>query len=118
MKKALALLLLLSSLQLWGWEREAIWPKNKMPDAQGQQIAAMTDEANGMVCAVAELDEDPSLNSDGAEGIECFQNYYLIGRDEALDMIKSCRDRDGAFFSVYTWCALVYFASGAWEEAR
>ena len=46
MKKALALLLLLSSLQLWGWEREAIWPKKKMPDAQPGLIAAMTDEAD------------------------------------------------------------------------
>ena len=45
MKKTLALLLLLSSLQLWGWEREAIWPKKKMPDAQPGLIAAMTDEA-------------------------------------------------------------------------
>jgi ADP-ribose pyrophosphatase len=75
----------------------------------------MTDEANGMVCAVAELDEPPCLNSDGAEGIECFQNYYLIDRAEALEMIRSCRDRSGAFFSVYTWCALAYFVSGAWE---
>jgi acetyl esterase/lipase len=46
MKRALTLLLIFCSLQAWGWEREAIWPKNKMPDAQSQQIAAMTDEAN------------------------------------------------------------------------
>ncbi len=75
----------------------------------------MTDEANGMVCAVAELDSIEGLSSDGAEGIECFRNYYLIGRDEAREMIRSCRDRQGDFFSVYTWCALVYFESGAWE---
>ena len=29
----------------FAWEREAIWPKGKMPDAQPHQIAAMTDEA-------------------------------------------------------------------------
>ena len=46
MKRALTLLLIFCSLQAWGWEREAIWPNNKMPDAQSQQIAAMTDEAN------------------------------------------------------------------------
>ena len=46
MKRAFTLFLILCSLQAWGWEREAIWPKNKMPDAQSQQIAAMTDEAN------------------------------------------------------------------------
>ena len=26
------------------WERQAVWPKGKMPDAQAHQIAAMTDE--------------------------------------------------------------------------
>ena len=45
MKRTLIFLLMLCSLQMWGWEREAIWPKNKMPDTQAHQIAAMTDEA-------------------------------------------------------------------------
>ncbi|MCR5407530.1 MAG: alpha/beta hydrolase [Bacteroidales bacterium] len=46
MKKTLTLiLLLLLSMQLWGGERESIWPKKKMPDAQPGQIAAMTDES-------------------------------------------------------------------------
>lgn len=38
-------LCLLSSLGTYAWERETIWPKGKMPDAQSHQIAAMTDEA-------------------------------------------------------------------------
>lgn len=29
----------------FAWERETVWPKGKMPDAQAHQIAAMTDEA-------------------------------------------------------------------------
>ena len=33
------------SLSAYAWEREALWPKNKMPDAQPHQIAAMTDES-------------------------------------------------------------------------
>ncbi|MBQ3711047.1 MAG: alpha/beta hydrolase [Bacteroidales bacterium] len=45
MKRVLLLILLLSSLQAWGGEREAIWPRKKMPDAQPGQIAAMTDES-------------------------------------------------------------------------
>lgn len=39
-------LCLLSSLGTYAWERETIWPKGKMPDAQSHQIAAMTEEAN------------------------------------------------------------------------
>lgn len=47
MKKLMScvVLLTLCSLQLLAWEREYIWPKNKMPDAQPQQIAAMTSES-------------------------------------------------------------------------
>ncbi len=33
------------ALNASAWERELIWPKGKMPDAQPHQIAAMTDEA-------------------------------------------------------------------------
>ena len=44
MKKAFLLLTLFVSLSLSAWERETIWPKGKMPDAQSHQIAAMTDE--------------------------------------------------------------------------
>ena len=32
------------TLNALAWEREVIWPKGKMPDAQTHQIAAMTDE--------------------------------------------------------------------------
>ncbi len=45
MKRIILSLLILSSLQAWGWEREPIWPQGKMPDAQGGQIAAMTNES-------------------------------------------------------------------------
>ena len=45
MKKILTVTLLLVSLGLSAWEREAVWPKGKMPDSQNHQIAAMTDEA-------------------------------------------------------------------------
>ncbi|MBP5771512.1 MAG: alpha/beta hydrolase [Bacteroidaceae bacterium] len=38
------LLCLCCSLSASAWERETIWPKGKMPDAQPHQIAAMTDE--------------------------------------------------------------------------
>ena len=43
MKRFLSLLLIFSALQLGAWERQPIWPKDKMPDAQPHQIAAMTD---------------------------------------------------------------------------
>ena len=36
---------LILSQTLWGWEREPLWPKGKMPDAQPGLTAVMTDEA-------------------------------------------------------------------------
>ena len=47
MKRLILSLLLLGSLamQAMAWERETVWPKGKMPNAQDGQIAAMTDEA-------------------------------------------------------------------------
>ena len=42
--RILLVIYLFASLNLFAWERETIWPKGKMPDAQGHQIAAMTDE--------------------------------------------------------------------------
>ena len=42
--RILLVIYLFASLNLFAWERESIWPKGKMPDAQGHQIAAMTDE--------------------------------------------------------------------------
>jgi len=45
--KRIIILLLAASYSLCGFagEREAVWPKGRMPDAQEHQIAAMTDEA-------------------------------------------------------------------------
>lgn len=44
-RKSLFLLFMsLTCLSLQAFERETVWPKGKMPDAQQHQIAAMTDE--------------------------------------------------------------------------
>ena len=48
MKRFLGFLLLFVSLTLSAYEREAVWPKGKMPDAQKHQIAAMTNEVKRM----------------------------------------------------------------------
>ena len=46
MKRILLLLSLFLTLSAFAWEREALWPKGKMPDAQENQIAAMRDVAS------------------------------------------------------------------------
>lgn len=44
MRTAFLSLLLFYTINILAWERQSIWPKGKMPDAQPHQIAAMTDE--------------------------------------------------------------------------
>ena len=50
MKRTLILLSLLCCVHCFATERELIWPKGKMPDAQPHQIAAMTDDVSQKGC--------------------------------------------------------------------
>ena len=45
MRKFALIFALFLTVPLWGWEREPLWPKDKMPDTQPGQTAVMTDEA-------------------------------------------------------------------------
>lgn len=45
MKNLFLVLCLIISLSANAWERQSVWPKNKMPHPQQHQIAAMTDES-------------------------------------------------------------------------
>ena len=76
----------------------------------------MTDESNAMVCAVVDCDGIPDLNSKGTEGIELIGDYRLYSREDALRLLKQCRDDEGIWYSIYTWAALMYFVSGMWKE--
>lgn len=75
----------------------------------------MTDESNGLVCAVVELEDFSSLSEDGAVGSECFDGNMLLDKEQAKEMLKRGRDEGGIFYSIFTWAALMYFVSGMWE---
>lgn len=76
----------------------------------------MTDESNGFVCAVAETDGLSCLTQKNVCGTELFDGFELVDRKEAAEILRRGTDRNGNFFSVYTWAALMYFASGMWES--
>lgn len=69
----------------------------------------MTDESNAIVCAIVELPDLSCLSDDGAEGSECFDGYSLLTKEEAKKLIRECRDNQGHYFSIFTWCILMYF---------
>lgn len=75
----------------------------------------MTDESNALACAVIRLEDKRGLTQDGAVGSECFDGFELLSRQEAMEILKSGRDRDGIFYSVYTYCCLMYFISDLWR---
>lgn len=75
----------------------------------------MTDESNALVCAVVNLDDLSSLSQKGAVGSECFDGFQLLSAKEAKEILKTGKDQDGIFYSVYTWAALMYFISDLWR---
>ena len=75
----------------------------------------MTDESNALVCAVITLDDTKQLSQAGAVGSECFDGFELINKEEATALLKNGRDKNGIFYSVYTWAALMYFISDLWK---
>lgn len=75
----------------------------------------MTDESNALICAVVHLNDLSSLSQAGAVGSERFDGFMLLSSKDAEEILKSGRDQDGLFYSVYTWAALMYFVSGLWR---
>ncbi|MCI9334800.1 MAG: NUDIX hydrolase [Lachnospiraceae bacterium] len=75
----------------------------------------MTDESNALVCAVANLSDLSSLSQKGAVGSERFDGFELLTPKAAREILLAGKDKDGIFYSVYTWAALMYFVSGLWR---
>ena len=77
----------------------------------------MTDESNALVCAVIALEDTNALSQEGAQGTECFNGFELITKEEATTLLQNGRDKNGIFYSVFTWAALMYFVSDLWKNA-
>ena len=75
----------------------------------------MTDESNALACAVVRLEDKSGLSQDGAVGSECFDGFELLSKENAMEILKSGKDKDGIFYSVYTYCCLMYFVSDLWR---
>ena len=72
----------------------------------------MTDESNALVGVRMRVDDLSALNQNGAEGSECFNGFVLLTKAEARELMLSGRDREGNFYSVYTFMALCWFVAG------
>ena len=76
----------------------------------------LTDESNGLVGAVIELEDLSSLNQKGAVGGEAFDGFCLVDRKKAMELIKKGTDERGIFYPMYTLGALMWFACDLWKE--
>lgn len=76
----------------------------------------MTDESNGLVCAVLQLEDLSSLSQEGAEGSEKFDGFELVTKEQARQLLKAGRDAHGMYYSIFTWAALTFFAADLWKE--
>ncbi len=72
----------------------------------------MTDESNALVSIHIKTDDLSVLNNQGTTGMELFNGFVLLTRDDALKLIKDGKDKDGLFYSTYTWACLMWFISG------
>ena len=75
----------------------------------------MTDESNALVCAVINLENTSALSQEGAVGSECFNGFELLTKEDAVKLLNDGRDKNGIFYSVFTWAALMYFVSDLWK---
>lgn len=75
----------------------------------------MTDESNALVCAVINLENTSALSQEGAVGSECFNGFELLTKEDAAKLLNNGRDKNGIFYSVFTWAALMYFVSDLWK---
>ena len=71
----------------------------------------MTDESNGLVCAVIEDCDISSLNQNGAVGTEVFDGFELLTKEDARKILDQSTDKRGFFYSMFTWAALMYFVN-------
>ena len=65
--------------------------------------------------ACEELGIEAIIKTNIPEGQECFDGFSIINKEKAMELIRSGRDENGVFYSVYTWMALVYFAMDMWK---
>ena len=69
----------------------------------------MTDESNAIVLCEIELDDLSQLSTDNSEDSEHFNGFELYSKEEARKILLDGRDKNGRFYSVYTWIALSWF---------
>ena len=70
---------------------------------------------NALVQIILNREEMPKVSQEGAVGTECFDGFLLLTKEEAQKILKDGVDDQGFFYPLYTWAALMCFATGMWK---
>ncbi|MCF0135415.1 MAG: NUDIX hydrolase [Lachnospiraceae bacterium] len=76
----------------------------------------MSDESNAMTLAIIHVPDLSSLSQEGTVGTELMDGYELFTKEEALEVLKSGRDKFGNFYSIYTLICLIYYVTDLWKD--
>ncbi|MCR5421233.1 MAG: NUDIX hydrolase [Lachnospiraceae bacterium] len=76
----------------------------------------MTDESNAIVCAIIDHTVEEDINYDNIKGSEVFNGFELLTKEQAINIIKTGKDKNQYPYSVYTWIGLMYFISDLWKN--
>ena len=71
----------------------------------------MTDESNALMYVRISIDDLSVLDQSGAVGSELFDGFELVDRKAAEKILKDGCDKNGIYFSVYTYMALKHFVT-------
>lgn len=69
----------------------------------------MTDEANALVFIRIHRDEMPELSQAGAVGSEKFNGFELLTKEDAQDLLCRGRDKEGIYYPIWSWAAMMFF---------
>ena len=75
----------------------------------------MSDETNAIALAYIHLDNVDCLSQEGAVGSELFNGFEVLNKEEAKKVLKNGVDKNGIFYSVYTWIALTTFVADLYK---
>ena len=80
-----------------------------------EETGITLEESDALVQIILNREEMPKVSQEGAVGTECFDGFLLLTKEEAQKILKDGVDDQGFFYPLYTWAALMCFATGMWK---
>ena len=70
---------------------------------------ATVDESCALIVARIKVDDLSELTTKNKEETELFNGFMLYTKEDVIDMLKNGRDKDGKYYSIFTWVVMMEF---------